>query len=632
MTKGRRAADRRRERGGNDLLDDGSGTRPGEIVDPLPSDEDDDDDLPLVSQVREVESSQPVEGTRPAQRSTRDTGPENDPEASFVKAVRRSSRETHPGAGESTAARAAPDRPPRRGARVIVLEGADQGGEADIELTPTLVGRTESAEIGLTDPCVSLRHLEIRWSDDDGFTLEDVGSRSGTLLNGRVVVDEVALRHGDVIALGKTELRFVRGDKIPQPRPAPEPEQPQIEPTERLPTREATRTRRGTVLAPLAPTQRVVEMREKIRRTTVRVIAGSALLLVVAVAAKLVHDRFFTDEAPAQIRAQVAELLADGRNRLRAQDVDGARAAANTVLALDDNNDEAQSLLKMAITETEARDAISLALRLGDEERDVEAEQILKRVPDASVFAPTRDRLRQTLDERGQVRSRRHIETLLDQGRVKEALEAAEKHMATWPEDEEARAIFERVKAAQAAMPKHPGLASARAAFAAGDLARAKQIALDNGLTGYAHDVDDFQASVHNGKAALARFDDAAADTLDRAFRLLHALGGDASSPVFAGVRKPYAKALLVAGTAKLDKNPCAGARQLYRAARVTPDDPAIEAKLRDLDARAVAALDRARAAKQDDAERAAAIAREGVCLARVGSRTYEALRSLSRL
>ena len=116
------------------------------------------------------------------------------------------------------------------------------------------------------------------------------------------------------------------------------------------------------------------------------------------------------------------------------------------------------------------------------------------------------------------------------------------------------------------------------------------------------------------------------------AFRLLGALGGDAASPMFAEVRKPYAKALLVSGTAKLDASPCVAARQLYRAARVTPEDGAIQSKLRELDDRAQAALDRARAAKHTDADRAAAIAREGVCLARTGSKTYDELRALSRL
>ncbi|HEY4220603.1 MAG TPA: hypothetical protein VGO62_04655, partial [Myxococcota bacterium] len=177
-----------------------------------------------------------------------------------------------------------------------------------------------------------------------------------------------------------------------------------------------------------------------------------------------------------------------------------------------------------------------------------------------------------------------------------------------------------------------PGLAAARAAFASGDIEGAKRIARDNGLKSYTKDVDDFQAALSKGKAALKHFDDDAADTLDIAFRLLSVLGGDPSSAAFADVRTPYGKALLVAGTADLDKNPCAAARKLYKAARVIPDDSAVSSQLRDLESRAVAALDRARAIKHTDADHAAAIAREGMCMAKTGSKTYEELRALSRL
>ena len=213
-----------------------------------------------------------------------------------------------------------------------------------------------------------------------------------------------------------------------------------------------------------------------------------------------------------------------------------------------------------------------------------------------------------------------------------EALDNAQKHVASWPEDDVGKQLLERAKAAQLVMPKFPGLSAARAAFASGDIDGARRIARDNNLRGYEKDLDTFQSSLAKGKSALARFDDDASDSLDIAFGLLSALGGDGNSPIFAEVRKPYAKALLVSGTAKMDASPCAAARKLYRAARVTPEDGAVQTRLRELDDKAVAALDRAKAAKHTDADRAAAIAREGVCLARVGSKTYDELRALSRL
>lgn len=624
-------------------------------VDPLPSEQDDDDDdasdevdLPLVSQVQQVDAlGKPLSpndrgddiaieipaGTQPGRKArTIQQEPENDPEASFVKAVRQSKQDKS-AIGDVTAVKELPRKPPKRGAHLFVLEGPDQGGETDVEVNPSLLGRSATAEIGLTDPCISVRHAELTLTDD-GWVIMDLGSTSGTLVNGVLIEGETKLEHGDVIAIGKTEIRFTRAAKMPAARPEPVVVPPPIEPTEQLPPRERTSlTKPATVVAP-PPRPRVdpAVVRAKVRKTTTTIIAACVAVLVVLVVGRVVYTTSIDDKAPAQIRAQVAALLADGRARLLAQDVEGAKNSALTVLSLDDKNEEAQSLLKMAETEEEAKDAIALALRLGDEERDIEAGQILMRIPDASVFAPTRDRLRRTLDERGMVRSRRAIEGMLDEGRWKDALAAADKHVASWPHDDLGAALRERALAAHDAQPKNPALSLARAAFAAGDVDKARGIAADNGLKGYVRDLDEFQAAVQQGKASLKRFDDAAADALDKAFRLLGALGGNAGSPIFAEVRKPYADALYLQGAGLLDENPCAGARALFKASRVVNDDPKIQQKLRELDEKANAGLERARAARAQDPERASAIAREHLCLAHSGTKTYEDLRALSRL
>jgi hypothetical protein len=615
-------------------------------VDPLPDDsrsEPNDDDLPMVSDVREIENARgTVPGNKPASGSSR----ENDPEASFIKALRETAQAPRGIVGDVTAVRAAPQLPARLGGRIVVLEGPDEGGEADIAVMPSLIGRASAAEIGLTDPTISRRHVELRHrSSGEGYVLIDLGSTSGTLVNGVIADGEVGLRHGDVISLGKTTLRFFRGDKRPGPRPERAPREPSAlhEPTgERSRTKDGAEPAAASALGPREPTRPhtvvpVVDpsiLRARVRRTTARVIRACAGILVVAVVAKWMHGRFVSDASPAQIRSQVAELLADGRNRLRAQDVDGASASAQTVLALNKDNEEAHSLLTMAATETASRDAVALALRLGDDDRDVEAGQILQRIPDASVFAPTRDRLRRTLDERGMLRSRRTIEALLDEGRLNEALAVAEKHVSAYKNDDVGSSLLERVLTARKNAPRRPGLDEARAAFASGDTARAKAIARANGLDGYAADVAQFERALAKGKDALSRFEGDAAESLDDAFRLLAPLGASASSPIFADVRKPYGKALFLSGTGKLDdkKARCAGARELHRAGRVLGEDGAIRQKLRDLEQMALGGLERARAAKAQDGDRASAIAREHVCLARPGTATYDDLRRLSRL
>lgn len=60
----------------------------------------------------------------------------------------------------------------------------------------------------LDDPMLSRRQIRIDLSGPEP-TLEDLGSRNGTLLNGRQVVGQAILRDGDRIRMGTQELVFL---------------------------------------------------------------------------------------------------------------------------------------------------------------------------------------------------------------------------------------------------------------------------------------------------------------------------------------------------------------------------------------------------------------------------------------
>jgi hypothetical protein len=553
----------------------------------------------------------------------------SDAEASFARAVRAAAEA--PDQGQATAVGRTTESIARAGAKLLVLEGPDTDGTAvAVTVTPAVIGRGRAADIPLSDPAVSLRHAELRLAaalPAPVFVLLDLGSTSGTLVNGIAVTGEVELRHGDVIAVGRTELRFLRHDEAPaQKAVAPSP------PTFADQT-EALTLRQETAVPKAEESAAPPDLRQRVRRTATVVIAGSVLLLVLLLAGRALYMRFFSDASPGQVRAQIAQLLPQGKKRLLELDVDGARATVETILALDPGNADAESLGRLVRTEADARDALTLALRLGDEDRDVEARQVLKRIPDASAFAPSRDRLEQALVDRALMRARREIEALLDAGRIPEALALAERTAAEHPRDPAMQTLLARVREAEARRPKHPLLAQARAMFAAGDVQGARVTAQDGGYRAYVRDLDDFEAALEKGKAALRRFDEkAAVPHLDEAWRLLAPLGGSAETPIVAETRRPYAKALVLAGSAKLDKGDgCGAARDLFRAARVAPQDVAVEQKLRRLEQKAEAGLVRARAARLQDPERAAAIARESLCYARSDTREADELRSLAR-
>lgn len=667
MTGGRRAADRRRERDGGGHDDDNDpGTTPGAVphsdyveVDddsgvrgaPLLSADDSAEELPEASaeELADGRSQQPS-SPAPGRVAPTSRGPVVDEEPvdadrSFARELKRRPRPTE----TRSIARPEPTRVkevkplkrPRHGGVLFVV--TSEGGPAvgttlPIAIFPALLGRTSSADLQIADPTVSLRHAELDWDPTTmTFFITDLGSGSGTLRNGEVFEGRVALDHGDVIAVGKTELRFKKAEAIPVEKPPPPPPAPPadvvVETTERLPERTTPGQRAAREAEREAREEEALARRRRVRRRALVVIVASMTLFGVAVAVNLVGDTMFGDAAPAQIRHQVAILLGEARRHLQEGDVDGATARVQTVLGLDPDNDEATSLERVVLTEKGARDALQLALRLGDEDRDDEALAALLRIADTSVFVKDRDRLRQSLASRALVRSLRIVENLLEQGRIDEALARARSHVARFRDDPGGKALLERVLAAQAGAPHDHALQPARAAFAEGRLDDARAIAGKAGYVGFVADVDRFARALGDGRAALSRFDGAAArGPLDEAFRLAGSLGASATSPVFATVQKPFADALYLAGTEKLEAGDrCGAARDLYKAARVLPGDQRLQSELQKLQALADQGLQKARGARSQDAERAAAIAREHLCLAPSGSPLYEELAGIAR-
>jgi pSer/pThr/pTyr-binding forkhead associated (FHA) protein/multidrug efflux pump subunit AcrA (membrane-fusion protein) len=73
------------------------------------------------------------------------------------------------------------------------------------------LGRAPGCDIVLADASVSARHACVV-SDGEELLLRDLESTNGTLVNDEPV-REVALRHGDVIRIGATDVRFLLSDR-----------------------------------------------------------------------------------------------------------------------------------------------------------------------------------------------------------------------------------------------------------------------------------------------------------------------------------------------------------------------------------------------------------------------------------
>jgi diguanylate cyclase (GGDEF)-like protein len=86
---------------------------------------------------------------------------------------------------------------------LVVLKGAHVGHTFCVDSPSMVIGRDESVDIALLDGRISRRHARVI-TDEDGCSIEDLGSRNGCFVNGDRVAGTRRLQDGDKIHLGST--------------------------------------------------------------------------------------------------------------------------------------------------------------------------------------------------------------------------------------------------------------------------------------------------------------------------------------------------------------------------------------------------------------------------------------------
>jgi len=89
---------------------------------------------------------------------------------------------------------------------VLSMNGVVQG-EYELNQERLTIGRKPDNDIPIDNLAVSGKHALVITILDDSF-LEDLGSTNGSYVNGKLVMKH-ALKDGDVIAIGKHELKYV---------------------------------------------------------------------------------------------------------------------------------------------------------------------------------------------------------------------------------------------------------------------------------------------------------------------------------------------------------------------------------------------------------------------------------------
>jgi pSer/pThr/pTyr-binding forkhead associated (FHA) protein len=92
-------------------------------------------------------------------------------------------------------------------ARATLRVAGGPGSGRSFDVSDALeIGRGLPDSPELSDPTISRRHARLSFDSAGQLTIEDLGSRNGTLVNGRLITDVDSLAVGDVIDLGDTTL------------------------------------------------------------------------------------------------------------------------------------------------------------------------------------------------------------------------------------------------------------------------------------------------------------------------------------------------------------------------------------------------------------------------------------------
>ena len=93
-------------------------------------------------------------------------------------------------------------------AAFIVTKGGKQVDKAIVDKDHFVIGRTNRADLVLDDTNISREHA-ILLRKDDGYHIQDRGSRNGTTLNGTPLTALSPLSEGDKIVIGPFQLQFI---------------------------------------------------------------------------------------------------------------------------------------------------------------------------------------------------------------------------------------------------------------------------------------------------------------------------------------------------------------------------------------------------------------------------------------
>jgi pSer/pThr/pTyr-binding forkhead associated (FHA) protein len=89
----------------------------------------------------------------------------------------------------------------------LIMKLDDRVAKEVVFETSATIGRLPDNTVMIDNPAISSHHARI-FHDGDRFVVEDLNSKNGTFVNGKLVLNRRSLQTGDIVLVGKHELVF----------------------------------------------------------------------------------------------------------------------------------------------------------------------------------------------------------------------------------------------------------------------------------------------------------------------------------------------------------------------------------------------------------------------------------------
>jgi pSer/pThr/pTyr-binding forkhead associated (FHA) protein len=372
------------------------------------------------------------------------------------------------------------------------------GEEFHLEDDEYVVGRATDNPICIQDSSVSRKHIILRRMDG-AWTVTDLGSGNGTIINGEQISDETVLNNGDVITLGDSEVTFadVSNSTMMVDITAGASRAAPARVRSSAPTGVPVRPGRPERVRSGRATKKEVDPAAQRKK---RVLLAAVGMLLVAIVSGLVVIKVQNDAKQAAYLAKIkidedrkkmlATMFQEAKNFIREGKWTDAKARLLDLQKEEPSYPSLQDYLQQVEKELPNQEHVQAAQRALAEKKLALAKAELDKISADTTMFELVNNLRRTLRDTVDSRAK-EARALLDNKQLDEAKAITDDVLAIYPEQRDAKLINEeavrliKVRDTPMAPPPPPPTAppweQAAARFVDGDLSGA--VALANACT-----------------------------------------------------------------------------------------------------------------------------------------------------